>query len=325
MAKKILVRLPNWLGDMVMSTAFLQALGQQYPGAQVGVIVKKGLEGLVPFLPGVSQHFVFNKANYRGLWGAVRFGKTLEQQGFDLFFCLPNSLSSAAMAWGTGARQRMGFDVEWRGILLTHTYKLPVAKHRLEQYVHLLKRFTKTDLAIPAPRLCTSAVVRPQHLVINFNSEAVSRRMPVEKAQAILQQLLRQTSATIELVGGPADADHVQQIQAGIGLEEPRLTNTAGKTTLPQLVATLAGAAAVLSTDSGPAHLANALGRPLVVLFGAGNERQTAPYEKKALTVLRLAQLPCEPCIRNTCQFGMPKCLQLLSEVEIVAAVRQYL
>ena len=81
----------------------------------------------------------------------------------------------------------------------------------------------------------------------------------------------------------------------------------------------------MLSTDSGPAHLANALGRPLVVLFGAGSEQETAPYDKNVRTVLRLAQLPCEPCVRNTCQFGMPKCLQLLSEATITAAVRQYL
>ena len=79
---------------------------------------------------------------------------------------------------------------------------------------------------------------------------------------------------------------------------------------------------AVLTTDSGPAHVANALGVHTVVLFGAGNENNTAPYNKNSLTIIRLGQLPCEPCVSNTCKlYGVPQCLARLDENIIVAAV----
>ena len=78
----------------------------------------------------------------------------------------------------------------------------------------------------------------------------------------------------------------------------------------------------ILSTDSGPAHLANAIGIPSVVLCGAGNEKNTAPYNDKGLTIIRLGLLPCEPCVKNICVlYGIPKCLELLDEKRIVNAM----
>ena len=78
----------------------------------------------------------------------------------------------------------------------------------------------------------------------------------------------------------------------------------------------------MLSTDSGPAHLANALGTHTVVLFGAGNEKNTAPYNKEKRSILRLGQLSCEPCEKNVCvRFGTPQCLEQLSSVRIIDTV----
>ncbi|MDQ6888895.1 MAG: hypothetical protein M3Z56_01250, partial [Bacteroidota bacterium] len=81
----------------------------------------------------------------------------------------------------------------------------------------------------------------------------------------------------------------------------------------------------VLSTDSGVAHLSNALGVPTVVLFGAGDENKTAPFNKEKCTTIRLGQLSCEPCENNTCKrFGTPKCLTLLSEKMIIDEVLKH-
>jgi ADP-heptose:LPS heptosyltransferase len=90
-----------------------------------------------------------------------------------------------------------------------------------------------------------------------------------------------------------------------------------------QLFAT---SAVVLTTDSGPAHVANALGVHTIVLFGAGNENNTAPYNKNNRTIIRLGQLACEPCVSNTCKlYGVPQCLQRLDENVITAAVENAL
>src|SRR5215213_1632351 len=110
---KILIRLPNWLGDMVMSVAFLQELYRQYPDAEVSVIAKKGIHELLPFFPPIKHGFIFDRKEYKGIRGLLKFGKAIgEKEKFDLFFCLPNSFSSALMGFATGAKRRIGFKNE---------------------------------------------------------------------------------------------------------------------------------------------------------------------------------------------------------------------
>src|SRR4051812_7936918 len=114
-AQKILVRLPNWLGDMVMASGFMHQLQAVYPQAELSVIVKKGIHELLPFFPLVKHQFIFDKASYKGSSGVWRFGKELAKtEAFDLFFCLPDSFSSALMGRATGAKKRVGFKKEWR-------------------------------------------------------------------------------------------------------------------------------------------------------------------------------------------------------------------
>jgi len=105
-----------------------------------------------------------------------------------------------------------------------------------------------------------------------------------------------------------------------------RIENLAGKTDLNDLIKLMTGFPVLLTTDSGPAHLANAIGVPVVVLFGAGDECNTAPYNKQNLSVIRYGRLPCEPCVKNTCKlYGTPKCMELLDELQIVNQLGQYL
>jgi len=91
---KILIRLPNWLGDVVMSTAFVNAVGQLYPDAQIDVIIKKELSNIAPLIPGLTRIHPFSKQEFSGLSGVYRFGKKLKSEKYDLFFNLPQSLSS---------------------------------------------------------------------------------------------------------------------------------------------------------------------------------------------------------------------------------------
>src|SRR5207253_1862329 len=104
------------------------------------------------------------------------------------------------------------------------------------------------------------------------------------------------------------------------------IENYAGKTNLVGLANLMAESKVVLTTDSGPAHLANSVGTPTIALFGAGDEHNTAPYNKGNLTVIRAGRLECEPCVTNTCLlYGMPKCMKLLDELQIINAVSLYL
>jgi heptosyltransferase-2 len=323
---KILIRLPNWLGDVVMSTAFIGVVKQLYPLARVDVIIKKELASIAALLPGITHTHLFSKQEYKGLGGVYRFGKSLRAEKYDLFFTLPDSLSSAVMGKATGAKQRVGFSKEGGFFLLTKVCKRPLSAHRVDEYLAILEQFSGKPITDRKVGLVANDV-KPNNLVlINFNSEAESRRMPVNKGKSLLNLLTNTlTDHQFALIGSPKDAVYVEQILANAE-NAGRIENYTGKTTLASLSNLMAGAKVLLTTDSGPAHLANSLGTPVIALFGAGNEHNTAPYNKSNLTVLRAGQLSCEPCVRNECKlYGIPKCMELLDELKIINALNVYL
>jgi lipopolysaccharide heptosyltransferase II len=325
---KILIRLPNWLGDVVMSTAFIAAVKETYPDAQVDVIIKKELVGIAKLIPGLAQIHLFSKQDYKGLQGVYRFGKMLRAEKYDLYFNLPTSLSSSVMAWATRAKKRVGFAKEGSFFLMTSSITKPVKFHRVNEYVSLLEQFTNSAIANRQVKLIASpsAASDKNTVIVNFNSEAESRRMPLDKAHVILNLLTKTfTTTKFILIGAPKEADFVAQVISGV-TDKTHLVNFAGKIDLAGLCSLMAGSAVVLTTDSGPAHLANAVRTPTLVLFGAGNENNTAPYNKENLTVLRAGKLPCEPCVKNTCElYGVPKCMQLLDELQIINTLGLYL
>jgi len=318
----ILIRLPNWLGDMVMSTAFVQAVQDHYPGATIDLVAKKGIEPLLDHFPVHGQRYVFSKDEYKGLMGAARFGKMIRsQKKYDLFFCLPDSFSSAAMGYTVAAHVRVGFKKELRSVLLTNAYPKKKNIHRVEEYIDLLQQFTKKEMIIPPVQLQTDGAEKRNVLVININSEAISRRLPKEKAAGIISTVRNAVKNEIILVGSKKEAALVEEVYNSLP-DKTNITNRAGKTNLTELVKLFSNCTAVLTTDSGPAHLANALGANTVILFGAGNENNTAPYNKSNRTILRLGQLDCEPCVSNTCKlYGIPQCLVRLDEHVIASAV----
>lgn len=319
--KNILIRLPNWLGDMVMATAFVQAVAQQYPAAAIDVIAKKGLDFLLDYFPPLGKRYVFSKAEYKGISGAWRFGKQLGQsKQYDIVFCLPNSFSSAVMAKAVGAKQVVGYRKELRSWLLTYHYPQLKGLHRVDEYVQLLRLFAGYDSHTPPVQLLLPNIQKQDRLVININSEAASRRLPVPKAVSLINAVRAQMDYPIILIGGPTEAAFVQEVYQQLATVDG-IENRAGQTSLPQLLQLLAASPVMLSTDSGPAHVANALGVHTVVLFGAGNEKSTDPFNDNK-TIIRLGQLPCEPCVSNTCKlYGTPRCLTLLSETFVTQAV----
>ena len=324
---KILIRLPNWLGDVVMSTAFVNSVRQRYPDAQVDAIIKKDLAGIAALIPGLHAIHPFSKQEFKGLAGVYRFGKKLRPEKYDLYFCLPDSLSSAVMGWASLAKKRVGFNKEGRFFMLTNNYKKPLNVHRVDEYVVLLERYTGKQSGERIVKLNVERRVPPANrVVVNFNSEAISRRMPVIKAKQMINTLTNTfTNTKFLFIGSPKEKDYVDELLNGAPNSD-RIENHAGKTDLQGLTKLMSTASAILSVDSGPAHLANSAGVPTVVLFGAGNEHNTAPYNKQDLHLLRANQLACEPCVKNTCKlYGIPKCMELLNETEIINALSPYL
>lgn len=325
---KILIRLPNWLGDVVMAAAFVSSVKQAYPDAIIDGISKKELTGIAELITGLNTIYPFSKQGNKGLAGAYKFGKKLRTQKYDLFFNLPASVSSSVMAWATGAKRRVGFYGESGGVLLTNVFKRPVGKHRVDEYIYLLEKYTGT--AVYDRQVLLNAgkpkAINKNRILINFNSEASSRRMPADKGIAIINSLASAFPGYLfTLLGSAKENGFVAGIIEG-ARHQDRIENMAGKTSLAGLCNLMADSAALITTDSGPAHVANALGTPVIVLFGAGNENNTAPYNQQDLTVIRYGKLGCEPCLKNECKlYGVPKCLQLIDELQIINAVKLHL
>jgi len=325
---RILIRLPNWLGDVVMSTAFVFAVTELYPGAFIDVIIKNELTGIASLIPGLHAIHSFSKQENKGLTGVYSFGKRLGAEKYDLFFNLPASLSSLVIGWATGAKNRVGFTNEGGFFLLTHAYKKPANVHRVDEYISLLEQFTGKTISERLVKLNAGKPIKidRNRVLINFNSEASSRRMPIDKAKTTIN-LLTNTfkKATFTFIGSPKEAAFVEQVVDGVE-NGHQIENLAGKTDLAGLISLMAASAAILTTDSGPAHMANSVGTPVIVLFGAGNEHNTAPYNKQNLTVIRYGKLSCEPCVKNTCElYGIPKCMQMIDDLQIINALGKYL
>lgn len=314
------------MGDVVMSTGFLNAVRQLYPDAVIDVIIKKELSSVAALIPGINNIHSFSKQQYPGLGGVYRFGKSLRAENYDIFFTLPDSLSAALMGKATGAKKRIGFSKEGGFFLLTKVCRRPKNVHRVDEYLALLEQFTGKTITDKIVGLQPEPQTKNDLILLNFNSEAESRRMPLDKGKALLN-LITQTfpNKRFGLIGSPKDAVYVEDLLEGAENTD-RISNFCGKTTLVTLANLMVSAKVLLSTDSGPAHLANGVGLPVVALFGAGNEHNTAPYNADNLTVIRAGQLACEPCVRNVCKlYGIPKCMQLLDETRIINAMSVYL
>ena len=324
--KNILIRLPNWLGDMIMASSFVQAVKKYYPEAEIDLIAKQGLEFLLDYFPDHNKRIVFSKKEYEGLKGARAFGKKIRREKkYDLFFCLPDSLSSATMGAAINAKKSVGYKKNVRFLLLTNLYKKEKKLHRVEEYIHLLSQYVSREIEVPPVHLQCSNSSISDTLLININSEASSRRLPKIKAVSIIDAIKKNISSKIILIGSPSEYLFVNEVYELLNSKN-NIINLAGQTSLPELVQLFSSCKGVLSTDSGPAHLSNALGKKTLVLFGAGNENNTAPYNKEYCTIIRLGKLACEPCVNNNCElYGIPECLLQLDENKIVVELQNML
>jgi ADP-heptose:LPS heptosyltransferase len=320
--------MPNWLGDMVMSAPALALLFDKYPDHNFTLICKKGLEGVLSTFLGKFEVLTFNKAENKGLLGVWRFGKKLNLGKEDIYVCFPNSLSSALMAFASGAGTRVGYSKEGRGFLLNRSTFFEPNIHRVEQYFNLIKRTFNLDTAI-----CNEVKLFPPNvnqferkniLLVSFNSEAKSRRMPLIKAISILNAIKELPVENIVLLGGPKDVDYNNAILTSANLDN--LQSLAGKTSLTELAQLMSEARGLLTVDSGPSHLANALGLPTLVMHGADDENNTEAYNKASIRGIRYGKLPCEPCVKNVCKLGEASpCLLNLDEAVILHELKTIL
>lgn len=319
---RIIVRTPNWLGDLMMATGVLRAILERWPEATVDLIVRRGHEDLP--LPRRGRVLVYD----RDRSAAGPFGVALARSGYDRFYVLPPSFSAAWMAWRSRVPQRFGYRGQFRGFLLR-----PAFAHRARpRSVHLAREFL--DLVDPAldlgghpPRLDvpeTWAEARLAGICRQLPERFVAiapgavygpaKAWPAERYRDLARALRQRTDCPVVIVG-TGEEHALGEIVRGA---EEGVLNWCGVTDLPGLVAVLSRAALLVSNDSGAMHVAAALRRPQVAIFGSTSPVWTGPLNPQATVLSR--SLPCAPCYERACRPGHTDCLAKVTVEEVLEA-----
>jgi heptosyltransferase II len=325
-AQRILIRLPNWLGDALMARPLLHAVRRARPGAEIRAV---GPGGLVDLLA-IERTFDVGEPWPKESAGRTALARRLHAWRPDAALILPFSFSSARFAAATGAPARIGYAHEGRSFMLTRALRRPPRGelHLAREYLALgaplgaregaLPRLAPAPAARTAARALVASVVpagRPFAVLAPRSAYGPARQWPAERFAALGRELVGSGRAVL-VSGTAAEADTCAEVAARAG-EGAR--SIAGRTDLPTLAALVADASLAVCNDSGLAHLAGAVGTPTVTLYGSTSSAWTAALGER----VRIVQHPpvCSPCFRRTCRIGY-RCLTALSVEEVAGACR---
>lgn len=322
--EKILIIKPSSLGDVVHSLPFLNVLRESFPKAEIHWVVAGGLEGLLEGHPMINKLWIINKDKWKNLLnvkGTVRelkgLFKSLKKENFNLVIDLQGLLRSGVLAAATGAPVRVGFKEAREGSSLFYTHRVKGGEdiHAVDRYLKVAKFLgcDVSDVKFPFPLSFSSfAAGEParggqpstasgglssqlpdRYAVIVPGARWQTKRWPAERFGELASILSIRTL----VVGGKADIETANRVAAGSG---GKAVSLAGKTGIKDLIDIMRNALFVVSNDSGPMHIAAALGVPVFAIFGPTNSLRTGPYGK-GHTIIR-KETGCSPCYKKSCK-----------------------
>lgn len=335
--RNILVRMPNWLGDFVMATPILTDLRHHWPEAKITAMCQGVLGSVIQEDPHIDRILPFKKP--KGLLNnRVRdeMIASLQNEHYDLGILLTNSFSSAWWFWKGQIHNRLGFASHWRSWLLNYPVHFPEERdkqHLVITYKQLLQPLgiplSSTDPALYLAKQEQTAIqewlfaegVHKKDLIIGINPGAAygsAKCWLPDRFKALTSKLLENPRTKILFFGDKAGAPLVEEICKGF---TKRVINLAGKTSLRELMAFIQACDIFLTNDSGPMHVASALGTPLLALFGSTSDVATGPY--KGGKVIH-KHVPCSPCYRRECPIDF-RCMKQIEVDEVYHELQKLL
>ena len=318
--QRVLVRLPNWLGDVLMGRPALHALRAAHPGAEITAVGPRVLLELL------APERLWQRAE--SLPGAPGLADRLRAARFDAALVLPPSFSSAWLAFRSGARLRVGFAQEGRSVLLTRAVRRPARGdlHLSREYLALAAVLDAREVPLPrlgadeaAVREATALLARvgvgERRFAILGPGAAYgpAKRWSAGRFAALGLQLAARGLAVL-VCGAASEREACEDVAASVGAQARSL---AGVTSLPVQGALCAQAALTVSNDSGLAHLAAATGAPTVVVFGSTSSAWSAPLGPLVRVVQRAPV--CSPCFARDCAIGYA-CLDAVGVAMVTSA-----
>ncbi len=313
--KRILVVEVNWLGDCIMSLPVFKALKEKYPSCYVAVMCHPRVRDIFLCIPSVDEVIEFDeKGMHKSFLSKIKFIKMLRKKKFDVAILLHRSFTRAFICLLAGIRERIGYKRPKTKLVLTRRISLSSCVHRSHYYFEL---FQKSGISIreKIPAIETIPQVSRQLMDIlerlKKKTKAViaispftnwpPKNWPKDYYSDLVRSLL-EIDVGIVMIG--TEYSSCNEVIRSLDTKD-RLINLCGKTTLRELIFTLSRVDLLVSSDSGPAHLASALGKKVIVLFGPTSEKITSPLGN-SVYVLREdvdCPIPCYnlKCLDNVC------------------------
>jgi heptosyltransferase-2 len=322
--RRALVRLPNWLGDTVMALPTIRSLRNALPRAELWCL-GPWAGPILENEPGVARWLVPPD----GVGARLAQARRLRQAPLDLALILTNSFETALAGWLSGARWRVGYG-DGRGALLTHSLRRdPAAVHQVAAYLRLLRPLgIEEPLAAPTLAIDPARRVEARRLLGEAGLPAGDPRVGLQLGAALgpsklwaperlaaLTTSLDARGVRAVLLGSPGARELAAAVTAAAGIPVRSLVGRDRPALLPALISELD---ALVAADSGPAHVAAAVGVPAVTLFGPTDPRLTAPLGPRQQALWH--QPSCGPCFLRDCPIDH-RCMQAIEVAEVEAAV----
>ena len=333
---KIVIRAPNWIGDVVLSLPAVESLRQNLLQAEIWIAAKEEVKDLYSsfdFIKGIIPLSGFN--NFKNLRDAA---KKIKEYHFDIGLLLTNSFSSALLFFLAKIPQRWGYIRDNRGFLLTKGVPFknqdgPVS-HQVNYYLNLISglgfQTSRPELILPpspeekkwVKNELSAAGYDPKKPMVILNPGAYygpAKRWPASRFAELASMLQKKNAAQIIIVGSAEEAELAESIASSMS-EGP--INMTGKTTLRQLAELISLADLFITNDSGPMHITNALRIPLIAIFGPTDPRLTGPFHQPATVIKK--EVSCWPCSYRNCPFDH-RCMTEIRPEEIFTASQDFL
>jgi len=303
----ILIIKPSALGDIVLALPALSALRRNYPDARISWLVRPEFAALLENHPHLTEIIPFDRKFLGKAWfhpGAtsalVSLIRRLRQSKFDAVFDFQGLFRTACLGWLSGSKKRFGMANAREFAPLFYTHKVPYdadSIHRVDYHLKMVRTAGASDLSVEfilpqdptatdsAKRLLIKHDIKPDNYVVFVpGSKHKDKCWPPERFAAIADKISSQFHLPIVAIGSLSDSSVVNKLK---NLANAPIANLAGRTSLSELIALLRAARLVVSNDTGPGHIAAALGTPLVLMYSWSNPAKIAPYGRTECMIAR--------------------------------------
>lgn len=338
---RILIVQTAFLGDVVLTLPLLAAIRQWAPQAWVEVLTIPANAPVLQGQPGINAVLTYDKrGRQRGLCGLVRMGRTIRSRAYDMVISPHRSLRSALLVAASGSGRRLGFRQWWTRWAYTATVPKPAHGHEVVRN-HELVKLVDANLPVPGPfslqveagkrrgaaEALSRAGVGADDVLVGLvpGSQWGTKRWPAEQFAALIDQLTAWPGTHCVLFGAPQERDIAEAVVAAC---RAPVIDLIGKTSLRELPAFMERCDVVVSNDTGPMHIAAALGRPIVTLYGPTTPALGfAPYGV-LWEEASVASLSCRPCHAHgpeRCPLSHWRCMRELQPSQVAAGVARLL